>query len=167
MAEAQGERMQPGPSCRGAREGEASATTASRLAPPPGAHSQPWHGAGGCRAPAPHRRLELSTRRAVILPSVSPRCLNEGRWVAASCSSCNLPPSSPRPRTVFLLFFFFSAPDAAACPHDHRRPLGGIPWQMPVPSASRGDGKHGRGSSSPPPARRMARRDACELGTGL
>lgn len=47
MAEAQGERMQPGPSCRGAREGEASATTASRLAPPPGHIRSPGTGPGG------------------------------------------------------------------------------------------------------------------------
>lgn len=36
MPEAQGERMQRGPSCRGAQEGAESATTASRPAPPPG-----------------------------------------------------------------------------------------------------------------------------------
>lgn len=69
---------------------------------------------------------------------VSPRCLNEGRWVAASGSSCNLPPSSPRPETVFLLYFFFSVPAAAASPHNHCRPLGGILWQLPAPSASGG-----------------------------
>lgn len=108
MHDAQGERMQPGPSSRGRREGATSLPPGSSA----GAHPrpQPWHGSGasgGCRAPAPYRRLEVSTRRGVIHARVSPRCLNEGRWVAASGSSCNLPPSSPGAETVFLLFFFF------------------------------------------------------------
>lgn len=79
---------------------------------------------------------------------VSPRFLSEGRWAAASGSSCNLPPFSPPPGDrLFTLFFFLCTrccclppeplpaagrhPLAAAC----ALRLGGEGWQAPQHSS--------------------------------
>lgn len=74
---------------------------------PPLQPSQGAGAAGGCRAPARYRRVELSTRRGVLHARFSPCCPSEGRWAAASASSCNVPPFSSRPETFFFFSLFF------------------------------------------------------------
>lgn len=113
--------------------------------PPPGAHPglQPSPRAGaavGCRAPARYRRVELSTRRGVY--SCAYFALLSERRTLGSGQRLQLQPAPllPPPGALFLIFFFFfsSTPAAAASPRSRRRPLGGIPWQLPGPSASGG-----------------------------
>lgn len=107
----------------------------------------------GCRAPAPYRRLELSTRRGVIHTRVSPRYANERRWAAASDSSCNLPPSSPRPESVFLLFIFFRC-TRCCLPPQPLAAAGRHPLAAACTQRVGGDGEHRstaavKGSCSP------------------
>lgn len=135
MHEAQGETVKQGPSSRG---------EAWRGVPRPPA-KLPRRGASPLaalarvrrvrRVPSSYRRLELSTRRGVIHARVSPRCPSERRWAAASGSSCNLPPSSPRTETVFFTLYFLSPYPLLLPPslHNRCRPLGGIPGQLPSP----------------------------------
>lgn len=182
MHEAQGERIQPGlPLPPGAWAGAARGTTASRQAAPPGSIPARSPGPGQAHPGVPSScALQAAGTfhpTGVIHTRVSPRCANERRWVAASGSSCNLPPSSPRPETVLLLFFFFFVVPAAAAasPHNHCRPLGGIPWQLCLCPAPRSGGM--ANTAAHQPSRQQLtlnskgspgeERDPCELGTAL
>lgn len=175
MHEAQGETMQPGPSSRGAREG----TAGSRQAPPPGRIPARSPGTGQAR-PAGAELLRPTggwnfPPDGVVFMRVSPRCLNEGRWAAASGSSCNLPPSSPRPETVFLLFIFFLRTRCCCLPPQplpaaKRHPLAaactsasGGRWQPPQHS-SRHRQQLTLNSKTDDPEKRET---PCDLGTGL
>lgn len=164
MHEAQGETVKQGPSSRG---------EAWRGVPRPPA-KLPRRGASPLaalarvrrvrRVPSSYRRLELSTRRGVIHARVSPRCPSERRWAAASGSSCNLPPSSPRTETVFLLFIFFLRTRCCCLPPQPLPAAGRHRWAAAFTSASGWDGNHRStaavtGSSSPSTARRMTRRE--------
>lgn len=167
MHEAQGERMQPGPPAGGRRVPRPPARLPRRGASPLAAVAQvrglpsscalqaagTFHPTGCCYSCACF--ASLSERRA----------LGCGQRLQLQPAPV-LPPPGDR---LFTISFFLSVPGAAASPHNHCRPLGGIPWQMPVPCASGGMASTAaaKGSSSPPPARRMTRRDLCELGTGL